>query len=396
MPRQPRPGLVALVCAIEFVDLSLLSAISPLLPVYAERFGFETAESGLIVAAFGVGNLVAALPAAILCGKLGAKPVAIAGLALTAAGCVWLGFADSTFELVGARFVQGAASAIAWGAGLAWLVGETPSGRRGRILGITGACAVIGMLAGPALGALAAELGIARVFVAYSAAAATLAFLALFQPGTAASGQSWRVLLTAVRRPELIFGFWIIFLAGAFLAAQGAIGPLRLDALGWSATGIGAVYMVSAALEATGNPFLGHWLDRAGQARPTGVILAIATVAAAALAVPSLERYWPYAILIALSSAAFGFCFLPGLMSLSRGAEAADLDYAYGVSLASVSWGPGQVVGSLVAGTVAVAAGDAAAFGLLAAITFATLLVLPRLLPSTGSASTVSAGRPGR
>lgn len=396
MTRGPRLSLLVLVCAIELVDLSLLTALVPLLPGYADRFGFGASISGIVVAAFAVGNVLAALPAAALCGRLGTKHVTLAGLLLAAAGCVWLGLAETTTGLIGARLVQGAASATAWGAGVAWLVAETPTERRGRTLGITGAAAVAGMLAGPALGALAAEQGAVEVFVAYSAVVVLFALVAATQPAPVVTRQSWRALLAAARRPEIVFGFLVIFLAGAFLAAQSTIGPLALDALGWSAAGIGAVYMAGAVLEASGNPLLGHWLDRAGPARPTRAALISGAGLAASLALPWLERYWVYAVLVALSSAAFGFFFLPGLTSLSHGADAACLDYAYGISLASLSWAPGQMVGSLLAGGVAEAAGDSAAYAILAAATLLTVLALPRLVPTPDRGNGIADGHATR
>lgn len=381
MARKPPLRLLALVCAVELVDLSLISAISPLLPRYAERFDFGAGTSGRIVAAFAIGNLLMAVPAAMACGRVGAKRVAIVGLLGVAGGSVWLGVADSTVQLAAARFVQGLASSTAWGAAIAWLAHETPPERRGRTLGISGAFAIIGTLVGPGLGALAAAHGIALVFVAVSVAALVLAAWSALLPGASASRQTIGSLVRAVRAPQIIFGFWLIFTAGSFLAAQGAIGPLRLDVLGWGASGIGVIYMLGAGIEATMSPAIGHWIDRGRRIVPIAVALGLSTAAAAGLAIPALERHWPYAVLIGLSSTFFGLLFLPGLTSLADGAETLRLDHAYGFSLATLAWAPGQIVGSLIGGAVADVAGDPAAYGVFAALTMATLVALPRIAP---------------
>jgi predicted MFS family arabinose efflux permease len=375
----PGLALLALVCSLELVDLSLITAITPLLPEYAERLDLTTAETGRIVAAFGFGNVLAALPAAVLCCRIGAKPVALAGLLVMAGGSVGLALADSLLELEAARFVQGAASSTAWGAGIAWLATATPPGRRGRVLGISGAFAVAGTLAGPGVGALAASFGITTVFAAFAGLVLAVAAWGAATPGVPASRQPLRALAAALRSPRLAFGGWLIFVAGAFLAAQSSIAPLRLDVLGWSAAGIAAIYTAAAALEGGGNLLLGRWIDAGGRRALVLAALAVATALAAVLALPPVERYWPYAIAVGASAAVFGLLFLPALTSLADGADAAGLDHAYGFSLASLAWAPAQVVGALAGGTLAERAGDSVPFGVLAGVTLATLLAFARV-----------------
>lgn len=380
MRRQPPLLLLALVCGVELVDLSLITAISPLLPRYAERFDFGASTSGQVVAAFAIGNLLAALPAAMLCGRFGGKPIVVAGCVLTAAGSVWLGLAGSTAELMAARIAQGTASATAWQAAIAWLAAATPPERRGRVLGISGAFAVAGTLAGPGLGALAAGAGITRVFVGVAAFSLVLASTALVLRGRPASRQTVRHLLAAARQPQLVLGFALILVAGSALAAQNAIAPLHLAELGLGATGIGAVYMVAGGIEAGVNPLLGRWLDLGRSRRgPVGGAIVAASVVSALLAVPWLDRTWPYAVLIAAMTVCFGLFFLPGLTSLAEGSDAAGLDHAYGFALTSLSWAPGQAIGSLVGGAIAETVGDEAAYLVIAAVAAAMLVVLPRL-----------------
>ena len=62
-----------------------------------------------------------------------------------------------------------------------------------------------------------------------------------------------RVSTTAVA-----FGVWLFLLPAFLLAGQQAVAPLRLDQLGWSVGGIGAIYICAAAIQSVISPPLGR------------------------------------------------------------------------------------------------------------------------------------------
>ena len=78
----PLRRLLAVVCLVQIADFSLVQVITPLLPYYADRFGFEQSESGHLVAAFAAGALVSAIPAGMLCSRVGVKATVVGGLLL--------------------------------------------------------------------------------------------------------------------------------------------------------------------------------------------------------------------------------------------------------------------------------------------------------------------------
>jgi len=118
--------LVLLVCAMAVVETVFYSALAPLLPTLREQIGLSKAHVGLLVAMYAVGLCVAALPVGLLASGAGVKRAALAGLLGLAVASVAFGLAHSFWELLVTRFLQGAAGALCWAAGITWLVEVAP------------------------------------------------------------------------------------------------------------------------------------------------------------------------------------------------------------------------------------------------------------------------------
>jgi MFS family permease len=372
--------LVVVVCLVQVADLLLVGVLAPLLPYYADRFGFGPAESGRIVAAFAIGAMLSAIPAGMLCSRIGVKPTVVAGLVLMAGTSLAFGFADSTVGLQGARFGQGVASSLAWTGAIAWLAGAAPSDRRGALFGLTFGVAITGALAGPGVAVIAAHHGTEEVFVAISAALVVLAIAAALLPGVPAARQPVRALLGALRHRQLAFGVWLFMLPAILLGAQNAVAPLQLAELGWTVAGIGLIYLSAAAVSAAASPLLGRWLDRTSHAIPVAAALAGSAALAVLLALPWTHAYWLFAVLVAAANAAFAAFYLPGAAIVADGAEAVGLEHAFGFSLANLAWGPGTVAGAVIGGELAESVSDSATYTLLAVVCIGTLLAMRRLV----------------
>jgi predicted MFS family arabinose efflux permease len=380
-PERALRRLVAVVCLVQVADLAVVQVLAPLLPFYADRLGFGPAESGRIVAAFAAGALVSAIPAGMLCSRIGVKPTVIAGLLVMAGTTLAFGFAGSTLALQGARFGQGIASSLAWTGAIAWIAGAAPAGRRGSLLGIVFGVGVAGTFAGPGVGVLAAHHGTEETFAGIAAALVALAVAASLLPGVPAARQPARAILGALRHRGLAFGVWLYLLPAFLLSAQNAVAPLRLDELGWSVAGIGAIYVSTAGVQAVWSPLLGRWLDRAAHTTPVVASLLAAACLTSVLALPWTRERWLFAVLVAAANVSFVTFYLPGAAIVADGAEAAGLDHAFGFSLANLAWAPGTVLGSILGGELAEGIGDSATYVMLAAFCAATLLVLRRVAP---------------
>lgn len=364
--------ILAISCAIQFLDVALITALSPLLPHYADELGIGPAQSGRLVASFAVGAMLLAFPAGVLVGRAGVKRTAVLGLALMGAASIGFGLADSTLALEGARFGQGAASSIAWTAGISWLTGSVPRDRRGRYLGLQASVTVSGALAGPGIGVLAAHTGTRWTFGAIGGVCLALGFVALRLPDVGATRQPFRRAFRALRHPALALGVWLYLLPSLLGAAQNAVAPLRLSDAGWGVGAIGTVFVVSAAVQGGLNPLIGRWLDHVDRWIPLAISLALSTALATVLALPGTDGRLMLAALVGLASIAFVSFYLLGSKQIADGSDATGLEHAYGFTLANAAWAPGAIAGAVAGGELAGRFGNHAPYALLAGLCMVT------------------------
>src|SRR5215469_4279216 len=91
----PMLRLLALVCGIVGVDTIFFSALTPLLPHYAAAAGLSKSASGVLIAAYPAGTLIGSLPSGALVARLGARVVAVVGLALLGASTLAFGWSTA-------------------------------------------------------------------------------------------------------------------------------------------------------------------------------------------------------------------------------------------------------------------------------------------------------------
>src|SRR5919204_2948247 len=161
--------LVVLLSAIVAVDIMFFTALAPLLPHFAARYGLSKGGAGVLSAMYAAGVLAASLPGGLVASRLGPKPAALGGVLLTAAASLAFGLAGSVWTLGVARLLQGIGSAFSWSGALAWLVAAAPPKRRGQLIGTAMGAAASGALLGPVLGAVASAVGVRPTFLGVSA-----------------------------------------------------------------------------------------------------------------------------------------------------------------------------------------------------------------------------------
>ena len=144
--------LLALVSAIIFVDALLFTALTPLVPAYAEEFDLSKTGAGLLVGAYGAGALFGGIPGGLAAARFGPKRAVVGGLLLLSVASFAFATADSALALGAARFVQGVASTATWAGALAWISVTAPRERRGEVIGTAFGAAIFGAILGPVFG----------------------------------------------------------------------------------------------------------------------------------------------------------------------------------------------------------------------------------------------------
>ena len=371
-------GLFLLVAAVVLVDTMFFAAVAPLLPHYADEFALSKTGAGILAAAYPAGTFAGSLPSGWLAGRWGVKPTLLLGLSMLGAASLVFAFAEHIALLNAARFVQGFGGACMWAAGMAWLVSATPPERRGELIGSALAAAIVGVLLGPVLGGAASVLSPEAVFSAVAVVAGGLAAWASRMPGVAPeAGPALRGLARAFRRAGVVAAFWLFTLPAVFAGAIEVLAPLRLDELGASGAAIGAVFLITAAVEAVLSPVAGRVSDRRGRLAPIRAGLVGAVFMAVLLPLPGTAVLVAGAVLLAI--AALGVLWAPAMAMLSDAAEAAGLDQGLAFALSNLAWAVGHLVGAGGGGALAEATADAVPYALLGVICAATLAGVMRL-----------------
>jgi MFS family permease len=365
--------LLLLVSAVVLVDTMLYAALTPLLPHFADELNLSKAGAGILSGSYAAGALVSALPGGFATARLGVRRAVLAGLAMMTAASIGFAFADSFWALFSARFLQGFGSGFTWAGSFAWLLAAAPRERRGELMGTALGAAVFGALLGPVVGAAAALVGRAAVFTAVGALGLGLAAWTLRVAALPTDAPSLGALRRGFRNGSFVAGVSLMLLPALLFGILSVLGPLHLSDVGWGAAAIGAVWLVSAGLEAAQAPLVGRLVDKRGRLLP----IRAALLAGAVLTLPLawVSRPFPYAVLILLATMAYGALFIPGMSLIVTGADEVGLAQGLACGMMNAGWAVGAVIGPAAGGAIASATGDVIAYLLAAGICIAALLV---------------------
>jgi MFS family permease len=381
--------LFLLVSAVVFVDTMFFAAVAPLLPHYADELDLSKTAAGVLTAAYPAGTFAGSLPGGWLAARWGVKPTLMCGLAMLGVTSLVFGLADHIVLLDAARFVQGVGGAFMWASGMAWLVSAAPQERRGELIGSALAAAIVGVLFGPVLGGAATLVGPEVVFGGVGLAAAGLGAWAWRVPGVPPEpSPGIRAMLATLRERPVLAGFWLFTIPALFAGVIEVLVPLRLDELGASGAAIGAIFLLTAAVEAVISPVAGRVSDRRGRLVPIRVGLAGAVVMAVLLPIPGHAAVVGVAVLFTF--AALGGFWAPAMAMLSDASERAGLDQALAFSISNLAWAAGHLIGSGGGAALADATADAVPYGVLGvlcAVTLAGVIGRARSAPARSPAA---------
>jgi MFS family permease len=380
--------LLPLVCVVIGVDTVLYAALTPLLPHFEHTYDLSKSSVGGLVAAYGVGVLAGAVPGGVIAARRGARGSVLAGLILVATASVGVAIADSFATLVAARFAQGFGSSLTWAGGLAWLALASPREQRGQAMGTAMGAAVFGALLGPVVGAAASLIGVRAAFGMIAGLEAVLALVALRFAPSPSEPQPLGMIVTAVRDREFLRGLWLMTIPALLFGTLGVLAPLAFDRDGLGAVAIGAVWVVTAALETVINPWIGRLSDRFGPARPARIALAGSTLVCLGLA--ATEAAWLLVPLILVMAVTVGALYSPALTMLSHAAERVGLAQGLSFGVMNAAWAVGNAIGPAGGGGLAQLTRDAVPYlagAAICALTFATFRPARTPAPAAEAAS---------
>jgi MFS family permease len=360
------------------------AAITPLLADYSDRLDLSKSAAGFLAASYAIGALLGALPMGWLAARWGVRQTVLLGLTVLGVSSIVFGFAREVWLLDLARFAQGVGGGGLWAGGLAWMVAAAPRERRSELMGRALGAAIVGALLGPTLGALASVAGTEVTFSGVALVAAALAALTLRIPAPAAGARHelWR-LGPGLRHRLVQAGVWLIVVPSLGFGAMEVLAPLHMDRLGASAVAIGAAFLIGGAFEAFVSPAAGRLADRHGKIWVARMGLTASAVATALLPLPGAA--WLLAIVIVLTSPAYGTLWIPGMALISDGAEAVGLDQSYAFAIFNMAWAGAQIAGAAGGASLAQATSDHLVYGSIAALCVATLVAIQTRRPVPAS-----------
>src|SRR6266704_1507500 len=217
--------------AVSAIGLSLfLSALDATivalaLPPIAKHFQLSDGLASAVTLSYAIPLTILIPPSGDLVGRFRVLPtflVAVLGFGL---GSIICGLASSFPLLLVGRVIQGCFGAVIATQGIAVAAAVVSPGERGRAMGIVGALAPLGGVAGPGIGGLLlANFGWSAVFFVNVPFCLLAALLGLFslrgvRLGGRQSGGAYRQMAGLLRRPSFLWGllafFWSVSVAGA-------------------------------------------------------------------------------------------------------------------------------------------------------------------------------------
>ena len=297
----PAISPLLVVVSIVLVDLLGFTIVMPLLPRFAETYGFSGTQIGLLLAAFPMCQLVAGPVLGRLSDRYGRRPVLALSQAGTALSFLMLAFSHDFTVMLLARMLDGASGGNILVA-QAYVADVTKPEHRARSLGLIGAAFGVGFVLGPLLGGLLVDLPIAPawrlslpfvVAAGFSIVALVLVLTSLPEslPSDAKARQSarvlsWRGVADVISSPRI----GLLVAVGAltvlaFAALEGTFSLYLEGRLGWgpgaAAFGFAFIGLVSAIVQ---GGLIRRLVPRFGEPRLILVGLAALAVGLAGLA----------------------------------------------------------------------------------------------------------------
>jgi MFS family permease len=370
------PTEVRALVAVGFMVALGYAVVAPAIPLFAREFGVSRTAAAAVISAFALMRLVSAPFTGRLVDAFGERVMLASGIAIVAVSSLLAGFSAAYWQLLVLRGIGGVGSIMFSVSAAQILIRVTPSHLRGRAQGAWAGSFLLGMIAGPAVGSVAA-FSLRAPFFLYAGTLVVAGVLALYtlRHSEFAARQTQRQvplsLREALRRRAYVAALFAGF-AGDFavVGTRSAIVPQFVpDRLHLGHAWVYVAFLVTSLVSGALLLPFGRVADTRGR-RPV-MLGGLAVGAVGFVLLPLL----PVTGGLLLGMALLGVAGAAD--SVAPGAVVGDIVSGRGGSVVAVfqmAGDVGAVVGPLVAGWVADSAGYTATFLVSAA---AALLPLP-------------------
>ncbi|MGR6837509.1 MFS transporter [Syntrophomonas erecta] len=279
-----RNSMVVLFISIFLVGIGF-SIIMPVLPYYAESMGANAFQLGLLMTVYAICQFIFAPIWGAYSDRVGRKPVLLLGIFGFAVTFILFAYSTRLWMLYLVRIAGGALSCATMPTAMAYVADSTSPEERGRSMGLIGAAMGMGMIFGPAIGGVLADisLGFPFLLAGLLALVNSMGMLVVLKESLPKEMRTQREFQRASLReglnsPLAVF-FIVILLAsigesihhGTFaLFAEAKINFTAGD-IGWSFTAAGVVSALVQGL------LVGRLINRLGEEKTaaTGIALLI-------------------------------------------------------------------------------------------------------------------------
>ncbi|WP_345041325.1 MFS transporter [Georgenia daeguensis] len=165
----PLPREIWVLVSAAFVIAMGYGLVSPVLPQFARSFDVGVTAASVVVSVFAFFRLVFAPVGGRLIGRMGERPVYLAGLLVVAGSTAATAFAQSYAQLLVFRGLGGIGSTMFTVSAMGLIVRLAPPTARGRASSAYGTAFLLGNIGGPLAGGLLAEAGLRVPFLVYAA-----------------------------------------------------------------------------------------------------------------------------------------------------------------------------------------------------------------------------------
>lgn len=193
LPKSVRFPLFILMLNL-FIALLGQGMLIPILPDYLKLFHAGGTVAGFLVAAFGAAQFLFSPLGGQLSDRFGRKKLIMAGMFLSVVSDVIFALSTSLPLLYVARFIGGISLGLMIPSNLAYVADITTHETRAKGMGYFGAAMNLGMVLGPGLGGLIAEMGIRMPYFCAAGLGLVATLLTLLLPETLAPEKRMRSL----------------------------------------------------------------------------------------------------------------------------------------------------------------------------------------------------------